>query len=272
MPFDPATYIAQKSSDQSGSFNPAQYVQEKSSAPAEDNNGYMDSAKSFGKGMVNNLPAIGGIIGGIAGTPMDAVAGPMGNVIGAGIGGYAGTAAKNLINNYIDPANAPKTMSQTITEPIVGGAEQAAMQGAGEIASPYISRAAGYVADKAKAAKSMIGTAAGRVGEELTGMNKALTKRYFENTDKINQLIDTYGENTADHAADTRTGWNAIIQSKKASLNNQISQALKTAPIENSLDVTPVIQRLEESKANLNPDTHGDAIAETGTVTPVVDR
>ena len=99
---------------------------------------------------VNELPAMGGIVGGIAGTPFDAVSGPMGNVVGAGIGGYLGTAAKNAINHYIDPQNSPQTTAQAMVQPIAGGLTQAAGQGLGEIAAPAVSGLIGKAASKLK--------------------------------------------------------------------------------------------------------------------------
>lgn len=96
--------------------------------------------KQAGASIVNSLPAIGGVAGGILGTPMDAVSGPMGNVVGAGIGGYLGEAAKNAINNYINPSSVPKTPLGAVMDPIRQGFIQGDFQGAGEIASPYVQK------------------------------------------------------------------------------------------------------------------------------------
>ncbi|MES2355618.1 MAG: hypothetical protein V4568_14710 [Pseudomonadota bacterium] len=105
--------------------------------PPKSEPGYFDGAV---KSTINALPMIGGTIGGVLGTPADVVAGPMGNVAGAAVGGYMGTAAKNLINRYYDPENAPKNMTEVMTQPVTGGAEQAAYQATGEAATPYIAR------------------------------------------------------------------------------------------------------------------------------------
>jgi hypothetical protein len=95
-----------------------------------------------GRAVVNELPTIGGIAGGIIGTPADVIAGPVGNV--AGIGGYLGTAAKNAINHYIAPEQAPQTMSQALLDPVTGGVRQAGYQAGGEL----IGRGLGAVANK----------------------------------------------------------------------------------------------------------------------------
>lgn len=119
------------------------------------------------KSAIDSLPAVGGVAGGILGTPLDAVSGPMGSVVGAAMGGYAGTAAKNLINRYYDPASAPQTQADAMTQPIIGGAQQGLMQGAGEVAAPYIGSAAQGTADALKsfAAKKAI-AATGATGAQ----------------------------------------------------------------------------------------------------------
>jgi hypothetical protein len=92
------------------------------------------------KSAVDSLPMIGGVAGGILGTPADALVGPAGNMGGAAIGGYLGTAAKNAINSYIDPQSAPQNMTDVMTQPIVGGVGQGLAQGTGETVAPYIAK------------------------------------------------------------------------------------------------------------------------------------
>lgn len=104
--------------------------------------------KDLAKGTINELPMIGGMIGGAIGTPADVISGPMGTVAGAGIGGYLGTAAKNAINSYIAPDKAPKTTMDYVTQPVIDGATQALMQGAGEAIAPYLARGIGAIGDK----------------------------------------------------------------------------------------------------------------------------
>lgn len=96
--------------------------------------------KDAARETVDKLPMIGGVLGGIIGTPLDAITGPAGTIVGAGIGGYLGTATKNVINHFIDPEKAPKTNVEAITQPFVGGAEQALMQGTGEALAPYLEK------------------------------------------------------------------------------------------------------------------------------------
>ncbi len=58
----------------------------------------MDRAKSFGNTTVENLPMIGGAIGGLMGTP----AGGIGAIPGAAIGGAAGAGVRNIIRGFQD--------------------------------------------------------------------------------------------------------------------------------------------------------------------------
>ena len=136
----------------------------------QDDPGMFDGAA---KSAIDSLPAVGGVVGGILGTPLDAVSGPVGNMVGAGIGGYLGTATKNLINKYYDPASAPKTTADALTQPVVGGVTQGLAQGTGEAIAPYLAKGVGAItgptADvlKSFAAKKAI-TATGATGAQAS--------------------------------------------------------------------------------------------------------
>ena len=132
--------------------------------------------EQFARNAVNQLPAIGGIAGGIAGTPMDAVSGPMGTVVGAGMGGYLGEASKNAINNYMGwgGADAPQTAGQALLQPVRSGLIQGSLQGAGQIAAPLIGKALGGLSDKGSEALEDLADektyeATGATGKELQG-------------------------------------------------------------------------------------------------------
>lgn len=167
--FDPHAYAA---SDDSEAFDPHAYA-------ADDPSAFDGVVKSA----INSLPMIGGVAGGILGTPADAIAGPMGNVVGAGIGGYLGTSAKNLINTYYDPQSAPKTVSDAITQPIVGGMEQGAMQGIGEGMAPYINKGIQAATDAGSSAAKWAGT---KLLSSLGGVSPDVIKEYAQYSGRIN--------------------------------------------------------------------------------------
>lgn len=173
--FDPDSYIAGKVQN----FDPDAYLA--NSGPSE-NPSLLDQAtsglKQVGKATVDELPVLGGIAGGILGTPADFIAGPAGNAAGAGIGGYLGQAAKNAINSYISPEEAPKNVVDAITSPVGEGIKQAEYQTGGELAGKAVSAAASYAIPKAV---SLFG-----------GVSKDVISDYLENSDRINssQTID----------------------------------------------------------------------------------
>lgn len=177
------------------------------------------AVEQFARNTVNELPVIGGVIGGALGTPLDAVSGPAGTVVGAGIGGYLGTATKNLINRYIDPNSAPQNNTDAIVQPFIGGANQAVAQGAGEGVAPYLGKAIQTVADpvsdalKSLAANKAIASTgatgaqslkfAPEAGQEL--LDQGLVK--FGNSQstvakKITAKLDKTGENIGNIISD----------------------------------------------------------------------
>lgn len=146
--------------------------------PAEPQAG-MGFLEGAAKSTIDSLPMVGGIVGGILGTPADAITGPMGSIAGAGIGGYLGTATKNLINRYYDPKSAPKTTTEVLTQPIVGGVEQGLMQGSGEAVAPLIGKGVQALGGVAKWG----GT---KLLSSLGGVNPAVIKEYSQFSNRIN--------------------------------------------------------------------------------------
>lgn len=136
MAFDPDKFLSETDPNAGAApFNPDKFLSD--TTPAQRPRGYLEQAA---RSTVNALPMLGGVAGGILGTPADLIAGPAGNMVGAGIGGYLGTAAKNMINSYIDPDQAPKTLGSAVVDPIVGGATQGMLEGAGQAVAPLMAR------------------------------------------------------------------------------------------------------------------------------------
>lgn len=129
--FDPSAYLKE---EEPNGFDPKAYASDNSEEPS--------AFSGAGKAIINSLPMVGGVAGGILGTPADALTGPAGTVGGAAIGGYLGTAAKNALNKVFYPEDAPKNMTQVMVQPVVGGAEQGLAQATGESVAPYVAKAA----------------------------------------------------------------------------------------------------------------------------------
>lgn len=195
-PWDKYTSAQTDDSGDQGAAGPWAKYSAQPAAPST----FAGSAKS----MIDSLPMLGGVTGGILGTPADAFTGPAGTIGGAAIGGYLGTAAKNLINRYYDPASAPQTTTQALTQPVVGGIEQGLMQGVGEGISaagaglpaivnsadkfgeatkPYITRGIESVANAGSGAAKWAGS---KLMSSLGGVSPDVIKEYALNASRIN--------------------------------------------------------------------------------------
>lgn len=221
--------------------------------------GVMDSLKQVGKSTLENLPALGGMAGGAAGGVM---AGPPGAIVGAGMGGYLGSATKNLINSQISPTQAPTTAAGAVGSALSGGAEQAAQQIAGEGLGDIASKGVGLITDAGSAIKNYATKAASSFGQDISGMPKALTQNYVENLDKINSMIPAIRQSAADFAADMRSKWSDAVQTTKKSLYDTRDAVVRGAPKDNNIEITPILDKLESVKANLNPKSQSDAISQ----------
>lgn len=120
---------------------------------------------------------------------------------------------------YADVAGAGTEMAANPLNalPLMEGTNIAAK--AGDVAS-------GAVDLVTKPFTDAIGSAASRVGEEVTGINKELIKNYLDKTDEINKAISEYGSDPAAHASDIRTNFNNVINQARTVINNQISRHL----------------------------------------------
>lgn len=176
MPFNPDRFLADTDPDtgRDSSFDPDKFLAD--TAPAPEEEGFL---KQAGRATVNSLPMLGGVAGGILGTPADALTGPVGTAVGAGIGGYLGTAAKNMINSYIDPQNSPRTAGEAILDPLVGGAEQGLGQATGEALAGPISAGASKISPVV--AEYLNRIAETRAAKAL-GATKAAFKKFGEDS------------------------------------------------------------------------------------------
>lgn len=186
-----------KYSNQSSGSNPSgnapwlKYASpsEPSEHPESMSDTLLGKAREFADATADSLPAIGGIVGGVLGTPADLITGPAGTVGGAAIGGALGKAGQNLYNSYLRPELAPKENSDYLTEPLTEGAIQGALQGVGNaipvaaraVASSPVGKAVGKVLSPvgefiAKQGKSALG----KLGELATGVDKDAALRQLE--------------------------------------------------------------------------------------------
>lgn len=276
MPFNPDQFLSE--TEPSG-FNPDAYLAK--TEPKEREHGFFENA---GRATVNALPMLGGVAGGILGTPADVISGPGGNIAGAGIGGYLGTAAKNAINSYIDPDQAPKTLGQAALDPVVGGVTQAAMEGVGQAVAPVLS--AGM--SKALALKPEIVEYLNRLAEIKSAKALGATKAAFrsEGEDALRKTgryaLDEglYGRLTG---AETMADRNAAVGQNAMAERQKIYDAIDSgsprpvgadgAPNPNTLPMRspqPVSMPLLEVNPNTLPMRGGSAPQPQGVYPPTV--
>lgn len=128
-----------------------------------------------------------------------------------------------------------------------GGALSAGIQAAAE-SVPVIGHGLGYLAKKG--------------GQALTGVAPELIENFAKRTDHINDLIRKSGGDVTAMADQIRGELSNGIQGVKSKLNGSISTTLEGASKEASISAKPMIDSLEEAKANLNPHYKKAAISD----------
>lgn len=93
---------------------------------------------------------------------------------------------------------------------------------------------------------------AAKVAETLTGVPARETETYAKNLDEVNRVAKKYGGDVATAADETRKKFGADIAQAKGVRNATIKDATQALPSQ-QIDVSSVIQSLEDAKARLNP-------------------
>lgn len=110
--------------------------------------------------------------------------------------------------------------------------------------------------------KSVATNVTSKVGEALTGVPKQEIKTYIQRLDDVNNLIAKHGEDVAGAADAIRETYGSNIQTVRRTMNDQISSALKKAAPDQTIDIAPILQKLEDAKARINPKLKPEAIGE----------
>lgn len=217
-----------------------------------DSGGKPDFFSGATKSAIDSLPMVGGVAGGILGTPADALTGPAGTIGGAAIGGYLGTATKNLINKYYDPESAPKTTAQAITQPVVGGVEQGLMQGTGEAVTPYIAQgvraAVGAGSDAAKWAGTKALSSIGGVKPDVISEYAQFSKRINSapSVDALKNISDDFVSKLADDVTAKKITQEQA-QAAYSGLQSDLKDAYRTAGYDARDAVTSAQQTLKDA-------------------------
>jgi hypothetical protein len=120
--------------------------------------------------LTQDLPAIGGVLGGAAGSE----AGPVGAMGGSGMGAMGGTAAKQMIRRWMGFGDSPTTAGAAANEITGQGLTNAALQGTGDAASAVLKKAAPSMAESAL-----------NVTERMRGRGRTIGKAALDETSGV---------------------------------------------------------------------------------------
>lgn len=222
-------------------------------APREDS--WLDSSiagttpRKVIKGGLNSLPMAGTIIGGALGTPADVVAGPLGNIAGAGAGAYVGKVLQNAGERMLGE---DKSRKDIYISPITEGIKGAGQEMSGQVFSKGMGLAAKAAADTKAGQFVMekIGKGASKLASTFTGVPQKEIETYAQNASEINDLAKSADFDHQEMADQLRQKLNKTIQTKRQALNGQISKALGST--EGAVDASPILDALETSKGKIN--------------------
>jgi hypothetical protein len=220
------------------------------------------TGRGYVQGTLNALPgagaAIGGVLGGTAGTAIEPGGGTaLGGVGGAALGGAAGESLKDLGEKYILGQN--KTRSDIYGNPAKGALSGAAQEAGGQLIGAGIQKAS--QSPIVKKVGSYLGKGASKLGSALTGVPESEIETYAKHADEINDMAKSSDNNTFQAANDLREKWQGEIQDVKKSLNSQISSALERDGGK-TISQNPILEALEAQKAKLNPKLDPDQISQ----------
>lgn len=209
--FDPDKFLAETAPQAPKAFDPDKFLAE--TAPPKPQDG---AFTQIGKGIVNNLPMMGGVAGAIVGTPLDLISGPLGNVAGSAGGYFLGQAAKDTINHYFNPDEAPKTATEAAKNMFMAPVEGMEQEVGGQtlnkgigLVGKGISKVAPWLAEKA-------GKVAASIPEEYT-------REYLARGGKIDaRPVDQIMDELTGHYDNAQTG----LENAK-SLADQAKDTLK---------------------------------------------
>jgi hypothetical protein len=111
-----------------------------------------------------------------------------------------------------------------------------------------------------------------KLSNVLTGVPEKEIQTYATQTEKVNKMISESGGDITAAADAARQKIQAGIQSTKTKLNSQISKAIEAAPVEQSIPVEPILNKLHSFKAKLNTNTQAEAISQIDDMIGVVTR
>ncbi len=205
------------------------------------------TAQNVSKGLINALPAAGGIGGGIAG----AAVGPVGAVGGAGLGYGGGEALKNSIYSALGSKEAPQTSEEALAGPIKAIPTGMAAEMGGQVIGAGVSKAAP------------------RILSGLTGAPEQDVNTLLQKPDKIGGLIKETKGLVSDNIDQVRKEATEGLRNYKQNVNKQIGDILEKSSPDQKIDATPILDSLRAERAKLDPDLNQEGVGE---INSIIDR
>jgi hypothetical protein len=154
------------------------------------------------------------------------------------------------------------------TNIIPGVAVAKGVSAAGRLAS----KAAPQVGRIASATGNAIGKGAGIAAEALTGVPLQQINTYAKNTDKINDIIKRYGDDSAAMSDDIKQGINNSIIETKTGLNKTIEESLNAMPENKIIDISWLNNDIAAAKSKLRPGIDDGALSELDELTETLTK
>lgn len=206
--------------------------------------GFKTPREAIGAGL-DALPLAGQVGGGL----LASESGPAASIAAAGAGGAIGGGLRDLGHHYI-LGEKPQSTSEIMKDMAGEGAKGAIYEGGGQLTSGLLKSALQTKLGQAALEK------AGDIGAGLikatTGVPEINWKTYAKNVPEIEQFAKDQNYDRYNLGETAKRKINQAVQDAHDQLNQQLTQSLANAPKDANIDVSPVIEKLEQFKGRYN--------------------
>jgi hypothetical protein len=104
--------------------------------------------------------------------------------------------------------------------------------------------------------------ATAKMGETFTGVPEKATETYIKNTDAVNALSKRLGGDISLGADELRSDWQSQLRNRKNSLGKQLQDVVDTSSPNRTVNISPVLDRLQTYQSKLNPNLKSEDVAQ----------
>lgn len=119
-----------------------------------------------------------------------------------------------------------------------------------------------YLGQKASKLGNALGTGASKIGELMTGVPAQDIRTYAAHAPEINQMMKEAGGSIPEAADLVRNKYQSAIKQTKNNADFQISQALENAPTHKTVELSPVMDQLNQVRSRLHPELEQEDISQ----------